>query len=146
MTAQSLEEARRRRDAIRGAVEEGVGRGRENGVPLEDLWSEALVNLGANVDGLTARARELSEKVDRLSNRIEAQSGKVAALAESVAAMERRLKHVPSIWSMLAGQVLTACTVAGLLIVAFDHGWTISKGRALTTQAAPATGSDAGKQ
>lgn len=137
MTAHSLGEARQRRDAIRVAIERGGGGGRNGDLPPDDAWMNRVAKLEANAESLIVMTKELVNKVDNLSATTKSQSDEISALIERVATLERRLRHIPSIWSMLAGQVLTACTVAGLLIAAFDHGWTIAKNPAQTTQSAP---------
>lgn len=145
MTAHSLGEARQRRDAIRVAVERGSGGGHDGDLPPDDPWMDRVAKLEVNAGSLVVMTKELLDKVDSLSATTKGQSDEISALVERVATMERRLRHIPSIWSMLAGQVLTACTVAGLLIAAFDHGWTIAKSPAQTTQSTLSRSDDAGR-
>jgi len=128
------------------AAERSARGDNDAGLPPDAPQSDRSINLDANVDNVVVMAREILAKVNELSDNIRLQSDRISALTERVAILERQPKHTPSIWSMLVGQVLTACAVAGMLVVALDHGSTIGTSPGQTTQSTPQRSDSTGKQ
>lgn len=117
----SIEEARRNRRLPPG----GDG-GQDGGMPPDDL-RERVTRIEAGVDSLV-------KSVDKLGTGIGELTKQVGSLAERVALVEGQLKHVPTLWTVLVGQVAAAIAVAGIIIVAFTFGVTVA-----TPKPTPAT-------
>lgn len=88
-------------------------------MPPDDT-SDRLVRVEARADSLAPAIEALTRKVDMVLDR-------VGGLTERVAAIEGQMKHIPSIWSMLVGQVLAAGSVAGIVLVALNYGYGIGR-------------------
>lgn len=110
-----LEAYRRLGQRLRG----GSDGGHDGGMPPDEL-RERVGRLEVRVDAVVDAVKELGAKIDRLATKID-------GLSERVATIEGQLKHIPSIWSMIAGQVVAAAAVAGIIIGAISFGVTISK-------------------
>lgn len=110
-------EARNRR---RGLPPGGDG-GHNGGMPPSDIsdLKDRATRLEVKVDALLPAVEAIGSKIDGLTDRI-------SGLTERVAAVEGQLKHIPTLWSVLVGQVVAAIAVAGIIITAFTFGVTIS--------------------
>jgi hypothetical protein len=123
----------------RGALEGGGGGGHSGGVP-PDL-TERVVRLEAGLEALKATVDTQNAKIDKIGEGIEALTAAVKAnqavfevkfaeltgnvntrianlestLGQRISAVEGQLKHIPTIWTMLLGQLGACIVVAGLV-------------------------------
>lgn len=110
----------------RARLPPGGDGGHDGGMPPDDL-RERVSKIETKLDSLVDWTKELVTKIDGQSTKIVVQSDKISTLSERVATIEGQLKHIPTLWTVLVGQIAAAVAVAGIIIAAFSFGVTFVK-------------------
>ncbi len=106
----SLDQIREERRLLR----KGGDDGHDGGMPPDDL-RERVTRIEIGVESIT-------KSLDKLSTGIGDLTKQVGGLAERVASIEGQLRHIPSIWPIVFGQIAAAVLVAGIVGAAFNYG------------------------